>query len=112
MKFNFTLKNCVLLVIVLLFSYMLLCQFFPTKEGMKEGADHEESNEEGEAEEEKNLGAAMITKNIREYVTSRYVMSSPCHDRYVMSHYYSCYYCYYHSQKNEKNRSFSLHAGL
>ena len=51
MKFNFTLKNCVLLVIVLLFSYMLLCQFFPTKEGMKEGADHEESNEEGEAEE-------------------------------------------------------------
>ena len=52
MKFNFTLKNCVLLVITLLFSYMLLCQLFPTKEGMKEGADHEESNDNEEEKEE------------------------------------------------------------
>ena len=51
MKFNFTIKNCVLLVIILIFSGMLLCELMPNKEGMKEGAGHEETDKEEEEEE-------------------------------------------------------------
>ena len=51
MKFNFTIKNCVLLVIILIFSGMLLCELMPSKEGMKEGAGNEETDKEEEEEE-------------------------------------------------------------
>lgn len=57
MKFNFdlnrffNLKSGILVFLILFFSYIILTNVFHLKEGMKEGADHEDKEDSKDSEE-------------------------------------------------------------
>ena len=57
MKFNFdlnrffNLKSGILVFLILFFSYIILTNVFHLKEGMKEGADHEDEEESKDSKE-------------------------------------------------------------